>query len=65
MCPIQRKMPKCKRKALATGFSAARPNHGNGNAPNLDSRFIRSVDDFVSASELNIKDVSHLKQAGR
>lgn len=49
--------PKRKQRAPATGgASAARPSHVNGDAPDLDcSSFIRSVDDFVSASERKLK----------
>ncbi|KAH7940903.1 hypothetical protein HPB49_007746 [Dermacentor silvarum] len=48
---------KRKRRALATrGSSAARPSHGNSDAPDLDcSSFIRSVDDFVNASEQKLQ----------
>lgn len=48
---------KRKQRAPATGgSSAARPSHSNSDAPDLDcSSFIRSVDDFVSASERKLK----------
>lgn len=48
---------KRKRRGPATGgSSAARPNHANGDVPDSDCpRFIRNIDDFVSASERKIR----------
>lgn len=51
-----RRFPKRKQRApVMGGLSDARRNHGNGNAPNLYSSFILSIDDFLSASERKIK----------